>query len=147
VKAMDTILINQQQQLLDEIVALRNEVKQLRLENKTLNLTIDKITQNSVIPPEFEEILTFTQEQFEAVLNIIPGFISWIDADLRYIGVNKYLADLYNLFPEDFIGKKIGFLGASVDFETFIKEFFNSSLEKTYQEVTAMVNGEKKLIY
>ena len=47
-------------------------------------------------------------EQLESVLNAIPGFVSWIDSNQVYLGVNKNLSDFFNMEPKDFIGKRLG---------------------------------------
>lgn len=44
----------------------------------------------------------------DSVLEIMPGFISWVDKDLVYLGVNDNLAHFFNKSPGDFIGKKVG---------------------------------------
>ncbi|HBE33879.1 MAG TPA: hypothetical protein DD990_21835, partial [Cyanobacteria bacterium UBA11368] len=58
----------------------------------------------------------------EAVLNAVPGSISWIDSEGLYIGVNSYLAESYNLSPDAFIGKEIGFLKGRSDFANFMRQ-------------------------
>jgi signal transduction histidine kinase/ActR/RegA family two-component response regulator len=51
-----------------------------------------------------------TQEQLQAVLNALPGTVSWFTSDLTYLGVNQRLAQYCNLSPDDFQGKALGFL-------------------------------------
>jgi len=43
-----------------------------------------------------------------AVIDAIPGFVSWVDDDLTYLGVNQHLCDFFNKVPSDFIGKELG---------------------------------------
>jgi len=91
-----------------------------------------------------EEALQKAKDQLQAVLDAVPWFISWISSDLRYIGVNKKLAGSFNLLPETFIGKEIGFLGSSLVFVKSINEFFTSSEQQISQEVETKVNGTVK---
>ena len=70
-----------------------------------------------------ERELADAKEQLEAVLNAVPGSISWIDSGGVYIGVNRHLADNFNLTKDAFIGKEIGFLQGSNKLATFLKEF------------------------
>lgn len=45
-----------------------------------------------------------------ALMNAIPGYVSWLKRDLTYIGVNEALAKDCGLSTDDFIGKKYGFM-------------------------------------
>ncbi|MEB3341123.1 adenylate/guanylate cyclase domain-containing protein [Okeania sp.] len=90
---------------------------------------------------QIELKLGATQEKFQTILDTIPGIVSWISSDLHYLGVNKHLAETYNLPTEAFIGKNIGFLKASEEFTEFMAEFFASSAEDDYREISAYVNG------
>ncbi len=93
---------------------------------------------------EAEEALRVTQDQLEAVLEVVPGTVSWISSDLRYLGVNRYLAETFDLKPEDFVGKDIGFLRASVEFNEFVRNFFSSPEQDAYREVMSIVQGNPR---
>lgn len=88
-----------------------------------------------------EEGLRATTEQLEAVLDAVPGIVSWISSDLYYLGVNRHLAQTYNLPREAFTGQKIGFLHSSDQFTNFMTQFFANPKEEAYQEISAYVNG------
>ncbi len=88
-----------------------------------------------------ELALGATQEQLMAILETVPGIVSWISSDLRYLGVNQHLAKMYNLPQEAFVGQNIGFLKASEEFSEFMREFFASHLQDDYREISAYVNG------
>jgi PAS domain S-box-containing protein len=47
-------------------------------------------------------------EQFQAILDAIPGFVSWIDRDLNYLGVNSKMSHFFGIEETQFIGKKLG---------------------------------------
>ncbi|MGC9525756.1 MAG: transporter substrate-binding protein [Limnospira sp.] len=91
-----------------------------------------------------EAALKTTQNQLEAVLNVVPGTVSWIDSRLRYLGVNQFLAQTFDLPAEAFVGKHIGFLQASPEFNGFVQAFFESSNSEAYREVTSYVKGEPR---
>ncbi|MGJ3248043.1 MAG: PAS domain S-box protein [Elainellaceae cyanobacterium] len=79
--------------------------------------------------------------QLEAVLEAVPGIVSWISSDLRYLGVNQRLAKTFNLPPEAFVNQDIGFLHTSSEFNTFVRDFFASPAQDAFREVAANVHG------
>lgn len=80
-----------------------------------------------------EEELATAKEQLEAVLNAVPGSISWIDSSGLYIGVNRYLAENWHLSQDAFIGKEVGFIKENTQFAEFIHHFIASSQESASQ--------------
>lgn len=88
-----------------------------------------------------EEALLQAKEQLQAVLDAVPGCVSWFTADLRYLGINRYLAATFNVRPEDFVGKQLGFMSASPGFAEFVHQFTASSLQESSVEIAATVNG------
>ena len=91
-----------------------------------------------------EKELRSTKDQLQAALDAVPGIVSWISADLRYLGVNRHLANLFSLPIDAFIGKNIGFLHTSPDFVDFVQDIFDDSTKDASREVSAVVNGEHK---
>jgi len=51
------------------------------------------------------------EARFKAMIDAMPGTLSWIGSDLLYRGVNLRLAGLFGIDPEEFVGKKVGFTG------------------------------------
>jgi PAS domain S-box-containing protein len=86
--------------------------------------------------------LAQAKEHLEAVLNAVPGSISWIGAGGIYLGVNRYLADSLSLPPEDIIGKEIGFFNNSPEYAQFLHQFLASSEEAASQIISVTVKGE-----
>ncbi|MGB3402952.1 MAG: transporter substrate-binding protein [Microcoleaceae cyanobacterium] len=84
------------------------------------------------------------ENNLHAILEVIPGMVSWIDADLQYLGVNRYLAEKFDLHPTDFIGRHIGFLKSSAQFNQFVREFFAHSKTSEKQEVLSVIRGETR---
>ncbi|MEA5559858.1 transporter substrate-binding protein [Planktothrix agardhii] len=93
---------------------------------------------------EAEAALRLSQDQLEAVLDVVPGTVSWISSDLRYLGVNRYLASTFDLQPEDFVNQDIGFLKASFEFNDFVRNFFDYPEKDSYQEVMSVIQGKPR---
>ncbi len=91
-----------------------------------------------------ESALLEAKEQLQAVLDAVPGLVSWVSSDLRYLGVNRHLAAAYQMPAEIFIGQKVGFLETSFKFNDLVYNFFAADKCTTSQEVTASVKGENK---
>ena len=75
--------------------------------------------------PESETELQQARE-LRAVLDAVPGSLSWISSDLKYLGVNRYLANSFNQPPEFFVGQPIGFLQPGSQVSEFLRQFFAS---------------------
>ncbi|MEQ8998332.1 MAG: PAS domain S-box protein [Coleofasciculus sp. B1-GNL1-01] len=82
-----------------------------------------------------------SQSQLQAVLDAVPGLVSWISSDLIYLGVNRHLASRYHLTPEDFLGKEVGFVENNRDFAEFLRQFFASSSQTMSQTLRFDMNG------
>ena len=91
-----------------------------------------------------ESALLEAKEQLQAVLDAVPGLVSWVSSDLRYLGVNRHLASAYKMPAEVFTGQKVGFLDTSPKFNDLVYGFFANNKKKTSQEVTASIRGEDK---
>ncbi len=85
------------------------------------------------------------QDQLEAVLHAVPGLVSWIGSDLKYIGVNQHLANAYNLPVEAFVDQPVGFLETSPEFNQFVYDFFASDNWIESREVTTDVNQKPRI--
>ncbi|WP_448515140.1 PAS domain S-box protein [Parathermosynechococcus lividus] len=94
------------------LVQLRRSFQELEQKNRSLEQIRDELIE--------------ANEQFEAVLNAVPGTISWINAEGIYKGVNRKLAETLNLPPEAFIGRPLGFLHEDGELAEFMHEFVNS---------------------
>lgn len=81
------------------------------------------------------------KDQLQAVLDAVPGCVSWFSSDYKYLGINRYLAETFKLRPEDFIGKELGFMESSPGFAAFVRQFLGSTVEASTVEVAAQVDG------
>ena len=87
-----------------------------------------------------------SRDRFQAILDAVPGGVSWLDRDLVYLGINSHLAQTFGLNPGDFIGHPIGFLSVSPEFENFARTFFEGPQESDNHEIEMEI-GEQKRIY
>ncbi len=88
-----------------------------------------------------EQDLVEAKEQFQAVLDAVPGFVSWIDSSLTYLGLNQYLASMLGKPVEEYIGKKVGFLNPK--FHDFLKRLFESPYQGSIMEDTVTIGGRR----
>lgn len=85
------------------------------------------------------------EDQLRAVINTVPGLVSWVSREGYYLGVNQQLAETLDLQPEDFVGKEIGFLNHSSSFVRFMYEFLASGEQETSQVIESNIkNGETR---
>lgn len=83
-------------------------------------------------------------EQLEAVLNAVPGSISWMNSEGKYLGVNHYLAESLNLSPESFLNQPVGFSQTNPDYVDFIHNFIHSEKSAEVKEVLIKINHQQK---
>ena len=74
------------------------------------------------------------KDRLRAIIDTVPGFVSWMDSEGRYLGVNRHLAQTLNLTPDDFVGQELGFMKNSPEFVQFMHKFFQTE-EQTISEV------------
>jgi PAS domain S-box-containing protein len=91
-----------------------------------------------------ESELQQTKEQLRAVLDAMPGFVAWVNSEGKYLGVNQYMANTFNLPPDAFIGKELSFLKNSPEFAEFMTQFLADSDQTSCREIEAQVNGSTR---
>ncbi|NEP10960.1 MAG: GAF domain-containing protein [Symploca sp. SIO2C1] len=90
-----------------------------------------------------EKELAQARDQLQAVLDAVPGYVSWINSNFQYLGVNRQLANLFKVSPEDFVGQNIGFLHSSYEFAEYGRQFFAIPQTNTSIEFEMEVDGYK----
>ncbi|NET55910.1 MAG: GAF domain-containing protein [Symploca sp. SIO2E6] len=90
-----------------------------------------------------EKELAEARDQLKAVLDAVPGYVSWINSDFQYLGVNQKLATLFKIAPEEFAGQKIGFLKSSYEFAEYGRQFFALPQTHTSIEFEMELDGYK----
>ncbi|NJO51770.1 MAG: diguanylate cyclase [Leptolyngbyaceae cyanobacterium RM2_2_4] len=88
-----------------------------------------------------EADLQQAKDQLQAVLDAVPGCVSWFSSDCKYLGINRYLAATFNVRPEDFVGKELGFMESSPGFADFVRKFIVSPVKESSVEIAARVGG------
>jgi PAS domain S-box-containing protein len=92
-----------------------------------------------------EADLQQANEQLYAVLDAVPGLVSWISSDLRYLGVNQHLSAAFDLSPEVFMGQPVGFLEKNPKFAKLAEQFFTNSDKTAAHEVNlTLENGTQR---
>ncbi|NES01585.1 MAG: EAL domain-containing protein [Okeania sp. SIO2F4] len=128
---------------------------QIGEEQVKLNASIYPVNQEKVIliPHDIQVInsnnksqeshsldISEANERLQTLLEAMPGLVSWISSDFHYLGVNRHLAKIFNMAPEEFIGKHIGFLnGDDAEFTKFVHNFFASNTTVTVNEMSSPV--------
>ncbi|WP_052128688.1 ATP-binding protein [Neosynechococcus sphagnicola] len=131
--------------------------RQLEAANQTLEIRVQERTaalrqSNEQLQREIAQhklaraALQLTTERLQAVIDAVPGLVSWISSDLQYLGVNRYLAQAFNHTPEAFVGKSVGFLDGETelqksDFNTFVHEFFASEVITATRELIVEIEA------
>lgn len=138
--ALDTA--NQENEQLGQAIARLEQ--QAEEQTAALHESNDSLIGEIVERRQAEVALRSAHDQLQAILDAVPGIVSWISADLRYLGVNRHLANTFNLPVESFIGQHIGFLHTSNEFNTFVKDFFATPQQDAYREISAAVGGKKR---
>ncbi len=119
-----------------------NENLQLSLKERTnaLEIAQSEVNKEAIIFAQVERAWQQTNAQLQAVLDAVPGCISWISADLKYLGVNRQLAELSNASPEEFINQPIDVFDSYDVFTNYTKQFFASSLQQDFKEIEVIQN-------
>ncbi|MGV2826842.1 c-type heme family protein [Myxosarcina sp. GI1(2024)] len=102
-----------------------------------LTLAMKNLRQNS-------QELAQSKEQLEAVLDAVPGAIAWIDSDATFVGVNRHLAEDWNVSPEALVGKEVGFLRGSDRLAQFIRQFLASDTDTISQVIELQINQRRQ---
>ncbi|MEO0740331.1 MAG: ATP-binding protein [Bacteroidota bacterium] len=85
--------------------------------------------------------LRSTHDRLRSLMRGLPGTISRVSRDLRYLEVNEQLAALFDLSPGEFINQPIDFLGAGHTLEAFLREFFAGDEEQATCDLAPSIGG------
>jgi PAS domain S-box-containing protein len=130
-------------ELLMEVQRLRLRLTDLEAERTTaLQASNERLSQEVCDRQNAEQALRAAKDQMQTVLDAVPGIVSWISADLKYLGVNRHLAKMFDLPVETFLGQDIGFLGSGLEFRGFVKAFFEGPEKDVYRQVATLVKGK-----
>jgi signal transduction histidine kinase len=87
------------------------------------------------------------QARLQAMVDSLPGTLSWITSDLVYLGVNQQLARLWNMPQDFFVGKKMGFSKPRSSIRSMIEELFKSNHDQQSKEIELDINGTDRTYY
>ncbi|MDY6938769.1 MAG: PAS domain-containing protein [Cyanobacteriota bacterium] len=104
-----------------------------------------------------EEERQAATDRLRAVLDAVPGFVSWIvrhpkpnDSQpgaavpsLFYEGVNRQLAASWNRSPEEFVGQRVGFMEDKSQFTEFMVEFMAGPDRSASRTIDVNVGGSQ----
>ncbi|MEH2064885.1 MAG: PAS domain S-box protein [Nostoc sp.] len=89
-----------------------------------------------------EKNLQQTKEQLQTVLDAVPGFVSWVNSDGYYLGVNRHLAESFNLTTDAFVSQELGFMENSPQFTKFMREFLDGQDISDSSVIDVQINGK-----
>jgi PAS domain S-box-containing protein len=95
----------------------------------------DQLRQEIVHRSQAEQSLATTNNRLQAMLDAVPGMVSWMTSEGIYLGCNRQLAESLQLTPSDFAGRPIGFLFQQSPFGQFVADFFASPAETATEEI------------
>ncbi len=115
----------------------RNEELQIIIQerNKSLEATVTELNKEAIIFNQVEQAWQQTNAQLQAVIDAVPGCVAWISSDLKYLGVNQKLAELYGVLPEEIINQSVDDFSYYNEFTDYTRQFFANSLQQNSVEV------------
>ncbi|MEM8642229.1 MAG: ammonium transporter [Cyanobacteria bacterium P01_G01_bin.54] len=87
--------------------------------------------------------LAAARDQLEAVLDAVPGSISWLNQAGIYLGVNRHLAQTFALTPEIMIGQPMGSFNPSPGYRQFMNGLLQSDRHSACEEVPIPVGDRR----
>jgi signal transduction histidine kinase len=126
---------------------LRVAERTAELQQSNLRLRIENTMRNHDIKERqrAERALHEAKDQLQAVLDAVPGYVAWVQSDLKYLGVNQLMASMFERSAEDFIGEAVGFLQiSSQPLRNFIESFFKEQLNYATTEIELLIGQTNK---
>jgi signal transduction histidine kinase len=95
-----------------------------------------------------ERALYKANDQLQAVLDAVPGCVAWVNADMRYLGVNQVMAKTFQIDAKEFIREKVGFTKyGNEEYIRFIKRFFSGLEDNASEEIEINFSEEDQKHY
>jgi PAS domain S-box-containing protein len=88
--------------------------------------------------------LQTAKDQLQAILDTVPGCIFWIGSDLKYLGINRYLANIFHVSPQTIVGQELGYSQSTPELKEFITQFFAAESFVASQEIGLNVDGSAR---
>lgn len=81
------------------------------------------------------------RDKIQALINAVPGFVSFIDEEMKYQTINEYGKMFYD--EVEIIGKQVGHIHPKSIFSLFVKNFMQSSRTLQTEELQIEVGNKK----
>jgi PAS domain S-box-containing protein len=94
-----------------------------------------------------EDGLSAQNHYIQAVLDAVPGHVSWFDQELRYRGVNQSLAQTCGREPAEFLGKPVGWLYSAAGGLRALLEALYQSGDDALTVETSFTIGDQEIPY
>ena len=79
------------------------------------------------------------------IFEAVPGYISYLDSDLKYLSMNPNLEKAMGITREQYLGKSIGFLGGgNTEWVSCVTNFAKSDAQELRSEITIKAFGENR---
>ncbi|MCD4653691.1 PAS domain-containing protein, partial [bacterium] len=82
--------------------------------------------------------------RLRAMLDAVPGFVSWVSSEGKYLGVNKALAESLGKPAASIIGHELGFQRSEHKFIQFVREFIDGTKSYETKEMEIPQDGTIK---
>jgi PAS domain S-box-containing protein len=133
--------IDLEDRVFERTAAIQQINLQLRIGNKIREF-------HEVERKKVERELYIAHDQLQAVLDAVPGCVAWVSANLTYLGVNKIMAQTFQIDASEFIGKEVGFIESNTkDYVHFVNDFFSGSKVNLSKELVFEINEGEKRFY
>jgi C4-dicarboxylate-specific signal transduction histidine kinase len=140
---IDRQILRRVQELSNNLERIASEEKLTAAERLLPSDEIDHVagTVDALIQKTQARLLSLRKRKayIRAILDAIPGHVSWIKRDLTYRGVNASLAKASGLAADDFAGRPVGFQnqGSESQFRRTVENFFASDAKSVQLEIEA----------
>lgn len=106
--------------MLDSIATSREELK---YQNTVLQRANELLTRTITEKGLTEQALSKSDNLLSAILDTSPAIIAYLDEEYKFIDVNEYLAELFDLSKEEIIGKSYFDLMPKEDASAIVRNF------------------------
>ena len=121
-----------------QVLASLDRVKDREKEYDIIEGILVELVENN----DMGTMLNTTLNQLNAVLDAVPGIISWVSSDLKYLGINRQ-SELYaGINAANIVGRYVGVQDSQSEFVQFIRDFFSNSHLESRREVKCVVHGK-----
>lgn len=131
---------------IDEASIPKNLLKAISQAYTEFETREDKL--NSIIEIS-NEVLSIKNKQVNEILESLPGYVSWVDSNLNYLGMNKNLEILLGIEKKNLLGQRLGFDINNKDdyFVTLVENFFKSDKMNDNFEYLSKYGTEEKYFH